>query len=182
MLKTDLARRRGSYLVLSLCVGCAMSNLLPAGVKKGANIIRNSLLFAVPFFMLFTAGCRGSVSSEQSIIVLDPTKTYQNIVGWEANAQSGQTNALAFSKYKDQLFDQAVNDLGINRVRVEISSGAENPIDYFSQHMNGRIQRNEWKQHLYEIRNDNDDQLLINWKGFQFSELDHTIDNVVLPL
>ena len=159
-----------------------MSNLLPAGLKKVSSMIRNSPLLAVFFFMLFNVGCRSSVSSGQSIMVLDPITTYQTIIGWEANAQSGQIAAPAFSKYKDQLFDQAVNDLGINRVRVEIPSGAENPIDYFSQYVNGRIKRNEWKQHLYEIINDNDDPLLINWKGFQFSELDHTIDNVVLPL
>ena len=157
-----------------------MNNLPAARLEKRSSMIRNAPLLA--FLMLFTLACRGAVSSQEAIIALDPNTTYQTIVGWEANAQSGQTDSPGFSKYKDQLFEQAVDDLGLNRVRVEIRSGAENPIDYFSQYLNGRINRNEWKQHWYEIINDNDDPLVINWKRFQFSQLDHTIDNVVLPL
>jgi Glycosyl hydrolase family 30 beta sandwich domain len=139
-------------------------------------------LFPVVLIAITVVNCHRASSSGKAVITLDPSTTYQTVVGWEANAQSGQTDSLAFPKYKDQLFEQTVNDLGISRVRVEIRSGAEHTIDYFSQYVNGRINRNEWKQHWYEIINDNDDPLLINPEGFQFAELDHIIDTVVRPL
>ncbi len=107
--------------------------------------------------------------------------TYQTVTGWEATAQAGQEDPT-FPLYKDLLYDQAVNDLGINRLRLEIYSGAENPVDYFSQYLTGQITAAEYRTHWYEIINDNADPLSINPAGFQFAALDYAINNVVLPI
>lgn len=115
-------------------------------------------------------------------ITIDPSKKYQTITGWEATAQAGQIDSPVFDTYKDTLFDQAVNDLGINRLRVEVMSGAENPVDYFTQYRQGRISFDEWRKHWSEIINDNNDPQVINSAGFQFSLLDNAIETVALPL
>ena len=62
--------------------------------------------------------------------------------GWETVGEAGQLESAAWNNYKTSLLDQAVNDLGINRVRLEIKSGVENPTDYFTQWRNGQIDEN----------------------------------------
>jgi len=79
------------------------------------------------------------------------------------------------------LFDLAVNDLGINRLRLEIKSGVENIHDYWSDYQAGRIDYKMWRCLRYSTINDNDDPLDINWKGFHFAQLDYLVDNLVLP-
>jgi hypothetical protein len=127
------------------------------------------------------AGLLTAQATSRNVIALDATTTYQTISGWEATAEAGQNNPY-FPKFKDALFDQAVNDLGINRIRLEIRSGAENVRDYWSEHRRNQTDYQTWRCVRYSTVNDNDDPLDINWDGFQFSELDHTVETVVLPL
>ncbi|HKQ77201.1 MAG TPA: hypothetical protein VJ810_26120 [Blastocatellia bacterium] len=120
---------------------------------------------------------------QQVVITLNPGVTFQTMLGWEATAQAGQfAFRTAFSKYKDPLFDAAVNDLGINRVRLEIQNGVENPVDYFTMYYNGQISSSEWRAHRYEVINDNDDPFVINPARFQFATIDQTIDTVIIPI
>jgi hypothetical protein len=150
----------------------------------------NNLGVAYPFPLLFIviilfttgAGCTPVISAEEAFISLDPNTTYQTMTGWEAVAQAGQLDCTGFKNYKDELFDEAVFDLGINRLRVELNSSTENPVDYFSKWQNGEISGSEYRDHWYEIINDNGDPNTINASGFHFSKLDNTIDTVVLPL
>ncbi len=124
-----------------------------------------------------------SLVPQQAIITINPKVTFQSMLGWEATAQAGQVVfRQIFSKYKDALFDATVNDLGINRMRLELQSGSENPVDYFTKFYNDQISRDEWRKRWYEIINDNDDPFVINPAGFQFAWMDHTIDTVVLPI
>jgi hypothetical protein len=55
-------------------------------------------------------------------IVVNPSVSYQTMAGWEAHAQSGETDSPHFESYKATLFDQAVNDLGISRLRLEFTA------------------------------------------------------------
>lgn len=120
--------------------------------------------------------------SGTNIIILDSKTTYQSIVSWEATAWAMQDSSPAFANYSDELFDLAINDLGLNRLRVEVRSGAENQEDYWSQYQTGDINYSEWRSHRYSTVNDNSDPYVINWTGFQFSELDNTIEKIVLPM
>ena len=70
------------------------------------------------------------LSSGQATITLDPQTTYQTIVGWEAVAQAGQVDCQGFDAYKDALFDAAINDLGINRLRVEIRAKGKESLEF----------------------------------------------------
>lgn len=115
-------------------------------------------------------------------IVLFPAIIYQTMGGWEATAETGRLYSAAWNNYKNALFDQAVNDLGINRLRVEITSGAENPVDYYAQWRAGQITENQYNAKRYEIINDNAEPNTINPNGFKWTQLDSVMDEVVLPL
>jgi hypothetical protein len=136
------------------------------------------------FIGVLIIACSGLSTYSTATITLDARKTYQKITGWEAVAQIGQT-AYPNSQvqlWKDQVASLAVNDLGINRLRLPINSGTENPVDYFGQYMEGKVDYSVWKHNWYKIVNDNSDPYLINPNGFQFSALDLEIDDIVLPM
>jgi hypothetical protein len=67
-------------------------------------------------------------ANSKTVITLDPTTTYQTMIGWEAVAQAGQRDCPGFNQYKNDLFDQAINDLGINRLRVEVRANGANSL------------------------------------------------------
>ncbi len=122
------------------------------------------------------------INADEVVIVIDPSIQYQTIAGWEATAQAGQMECEGFQNYKDELFDIAAGDLGINRLRLQVKSGAENQRDFWSEFQAGTIDRPFWRGIRYSTVNDNDDPFELNWDGFNFSELDNTVENVVLPM
>lgn len=102
--------------------------------------------------------------------------------GWEATAQAAELFSAAWPNYKNSLLSQAVNDLGINRVRLEVKSGIENPVDYFTQWRNGQITESAYNAKRYEQVNDNSNAQVRNEAGFKWASLDSTITNVVIPM
>lgn len=144
-------------------------------------LTRSVAAFLMMVLLLVAFGCGDSVP-QNYLITIDSQKTFQTITGWEATAQAGEAHSPAFNKYRDNLFELAVNDLGINRLRVELRCGAENPKDYFSAYRARDIDEQQWREHYYELINDNEDPFDANADGFSFSELDSTIENVVLPM
>src|SRR6185503_7486310 len=88
----------------------------------------------------------------------------------------------SWQDHKEELFDRLVNELGIDRVRIEIRSGAENPVDYWTPFERHQIGYREMKRYRYENINDNGDARLANKAGFQFAELDYQVQKVLLPL
>ena len=125
--------------------------------------------------------------SQSTVITLDAGTHYQTFKGWEATvyAANWPGHSPAYPKYLNELLDQTVNDLGITRVRLEVGSGAENPVDYGLQFLNGQINETEYVHapgYVYQIINDNNDPQVINPNGFHFSFLDHAIDDIVIPM
>jgi glycosyl hydrolase family 30 len=114
-------------------------------------------------------------------IVIDPGTRHQTINGWEATAQAGQADSAAFHAYRDRLFDAAV-DLGIDRLRVEVRSGSEHTRDNWTAMRRGEIDQAAWRAIRYSTVNDNADPFSVRPGGFWFSELDDTVENVVVPL
>lgn len=135
--------------------------------------------------LLFAGACGDGVGKKPAaagVIVLNPAATFQTMLGWEATAQAGQWGLPDFDLYRDEVLDRAVNELGINRIRMEVRSGAEHPQDNFAEGVSGKIERATWKKQLYVIVNDNEDPAVANRKGFHWSELDHQVDHLVEPL
>ncbi len=145
--------------------------------------------------LLLMTVCCLRVVGEQTVILLDASTRYQTITGWEATAQAGQLACdpsdfggdpivcPAFRNYQDALLDAAANDLGINRLRVEVFPGIENRVDYYAQFLAGEITERDWAHvHAHEIVNDNADPNVIHAGGFHFTALDHQMNTVVLPM
>ena len=112
-----------------------------------------------------------------------PEVTYQHMTGWEGTAQMGEVecNRQAYNLYKGEVRNRLVNELGINRVRLELRSGAENPVDYYTAYRNSADPA-PWRPHRYESINDNADPRSINAAGFQWAEIDHVVDEIVQPM
>lgn len=142
--------------------------------------MKRFFLFTLAVSLLFT-DC-GTSALRQTTVEIDAGRKFQTITGWEATAQAGEHYSPAFEKYKNELLEQAVNDLGINRLRVEIRSSAENPVDHFTRWRNGEITEEQFNDKRYESINDNEDPKAINFNGFQFSELDSAIEKLAIPM
>jgi len=138
-----------------------------------------TLVTVLTFFGVLAYCIKGQ---SNSLIVLNPSEQYQRISGWEATAQAGQDEP-GFSKIQDQLFQRSANELGINRLRLEIHSGAENTHDYFSDFRAGTLGESEYVRcYAYTTVNDDNDPFSIRLAGFIFSGLDNQVESVVLPL
>jgi len=117
-----------------------------------------------------------------STIAVDPRTTYQTIRGWEAVAFALAPGNAAYPNFKDTLFKLAVNDVGINRVRLEVRSGVENDSDNWSAYQAATIDYQTWRSRRYATINDDADPQTINPAGFHFSEMDNAIERIVNPL
>ena len=143
-----------------------------------------NIVALVAITVLVGGGCdrdRGRTEGRTAEITLDSTKRFQTIVGWEATAQAGQWNP-SFNSYRDSVFALAVDELGINRLRLELRSGMENTADYFILSESGAISREEWRCNRYATVNDDSDPNNINDAGFQWAAFDHSVEQVVLPI
>ena len=111
-----------------------------------------------------------------------PDLQYQEMLGWEGTGQLGEEcNPAAFNASRPELLNRLVNELGINRVRIETRSGHENPHDYYSTFEQTR-NPSDWNPYRYVSVNDNDDPRVARADGFQFAELDHKVELTVTPL
>jgi hypothetical protein len=115
-------------------------------------------------------------------ITIDTGTRLQTITGWEATAQAGQEDSPAFLAYRNQLFDDAVQDLGITRLRVPVRSGIEHTRDNWAAFRNGQIDDAAWRALRYATVNDNQSPGVLNERGFWFSELDDIVEKVVVPI
>ncbi|MCK5252461.1 MAG: hypothetical protein KAQ96_05905, partial [Thermoplasmata archaeon] len=137
-------------------------------------------LMALPGLALLP-GSAGAEDRASHTITIDTDVTYQTITSWEATAWMGQDSSPNLANYSDDVMDLAVNELGLNRLRLEIRAGVENPDDYWAQWQEGLVDYDFWRSHRYTTVNDDADPDNINWSAFHFSELDNTVEKVVLP-
>jgi hypothetical protein len=144
------------------------------------HFLLSFLLLINGFALFFSTSCN-TEKKEIVRIQLDPAAKYQTITGWEATAEAWEGgDPSAFPKYKDQLFDMAVKDLGINRLRLELRSGVERSREGWQKYQKSH---GEDKRKLrYKIINDNSDPFQINWEGFQFEEFDARVEGIILPM
>ncbi len=81
-----------------------------------------ALSVALCLFVVLSFTSWGSLAAGPATITVDPQTRYQTIEGWEAVSQACQSDCSGFSSFSGSLFDQAVSDLGINRLRVEVKA------------------------------------------------------------
>jgi hypothetical protein len=136
------------------------------------------------------AGAGGSSSSSggagganiTSRISIDPNRLGQTLSGWEVTArfwEFDKTNDRydgTWLNSRDGIVQKLIDDAGITRVRLELRSGVENPVDYWSQFVTGQI------SYYYEKINDNTNPAIANAGGFQWSSFDYYIENFLIPM
>ncbi len=157
-----------------------INRLIRLFFTKGSKPIR-TLLFLTVLFPL-TIYLPGKAQTSAANLILDPSQIGQTITGWTAVAQIGQNECTGYERYKDEVIERGVDELGISRLQLAIPSGMENPVDYFGQYLAGQIPFSTYQQNRYEFINDNNDPFTIDPAGIQFTYIDHTIDNLVLPM
>ena len=146
------------------------------------------------FRQLFRSFCAGIValttaSASKAVDVrVDPNTKYQTLKGWESILSGFEVNesngaySPSWVQSAPKIMDFLVNEMGINRVRVELPSGSENPVDYFARFQAGQIDYDGMKAHFYDKINDNADSAVANPAGFHFSLPDFRIENELLPI
>ncbi len=90
--------------------------------------------------------------------------------GWEVTTDmTDEDHPDAVGRYREQLYDMAVSDIGIDRVRLEVRSGAENNNGAWKKFATGQISYQDWRPLRYTTVNDNDDPnvwiLYETWKS-----------------
>lgn len=129
-----------------------------------------------------------SAEAGDNRIVIDRTKTFQTMTGWEVAPRlwemdkAGDRYDGSWLSRREEIADALVDEIGVNRIRLEIGSGAENPEDHWSGFVAGEIGYERFKDHLYEKINDNRDPRRADGAGFQFAALDYYVENLALPM
>ncbi len=135
-----------------------------------------------------SSGGSGPPATITSRISIDHNRVGQTLSGWEVTAKFWEFDK-ANDRYdgtwlasRDGIVQKLIEDAGITRVRLELRSGVENPIDYWSQFVAGQISYNANRDHYYEKFNDNANPAIANASGFQWASLDYYIENFLIPM
>jgi hypothetical protein len=162
----------GSYAIAAVNVTSGGATYQPTPTSQSASV---------------TAGTTTSRSvayaalAGPATVTVDTMTRFQVMAGWEATAQTGHTDPAGAS-WQASLMDQAVNDLGLNRIRLEVRSGGEGPVDYYAQWRSGQITMAQYRAVRFVPVNDNENSSSINASGFQWSFLDEEVDLIVNPM
>ncbi len=146
---------------------------------------RRAPSWAAPIFLvLFSGGCS---AQQPATVTVDPSATFQTIDAWEATARMWEFDKTenrfngSWEPIAEPILTKLIDEGGINRLRLEIRSGAENPVDYWSKFRTGHLSYGQFKDKFYEKINDNDDPDSLNPAGIQFSELDYRVETLIQP-
>ena len=146
-------------------------------------VVRLATAFA--FTTLFVATAWWKLGPKNARIEFDSDSQGQALTGWEVTARAWEMDKAnnrydgSWKDYRDEILPRLVGELGVNRIRIEVRSGVENPIDYWSQFMRGEISYEEVKSHFYEKINDDTDPKHLNAAGFQWSSLDDQVESEI---
>lgn len=133
--------------------------------------------------LLAALGLAGCFGPSEAVITLDPARHYQTISGWEVKAEMADKPLPGQPyPYWAEMYDRAVDQVGINRVRLEVRSGVESRGRNWDRYVAGDVPYAYWRGVRYATVNDNDDPNVIDWKGFDFAEMDWRLEVGVLPL
>ncbi len=129
-----------------------------------------------------------SCATAQSRVVIDRGQPAQTVSGWEVTLRFWEFDK-ANDRYdpswldrRDTIIEKLVNDAGVTRVRLQLRSGVENPVDYWAQFVDGKIGYRElMRRFYYEKINDNADPAISDSNGFQWSSFDYYVENFVIP-
>lgn len=116
------------------------------------------------------------------VVDVDPSRSFQTMLGWEGVAQIGQIECgPGFAGWQGEVLQRAAEELGINRVRMEVRSGHESTVNWFANFLADPGDPS-YRDFRYAPVNDNADPRVADLSGFHMDEIDHQIQTVVDPL
>ncbi|HEV8364356.1 MAG TPA: Ig-like domain-containing protein [Gemmatimonadaceae bacterium] len=117
-------------------------------------------------------------------VTVNGQQTFQTMTGWEALMEIGQAECdpRAYATYHDEVIERAANEVGVNRIRVGLRNGFENPVDHWPQKLSGQLTFDQWKVYWFQVVNDNADPFNINPAGFNWGYLDYVVEQLIIPL
>lgn len=136
------------------------------------------------------ASLQRSVEASTSLadIVVDTAGRFQPIEGWEVTVRGWDINKIedrfdpSFAENMDEVADVLVNQAGVNRLRLELGTNAESPVDHWTPFERGEVTHTVWQAQMYDNHNDNKDPFVVDPDGFQWAALDYKVEKVVLPV
>ena len=167
------------WITLNPVVATVSPTGLVTGLAPGSAIITLSQAGRLDSAVVTVTGAALS-----NIVDVNPSTTYQTIIGWQGAGQNGwfECNATAFANYKVALWDRLVNELGMSRMTIALRSGMENTRDYHTEFANGLIDNPTYTASWFDPVNDNNDPFVADTTKFHWSFLDGNVDNALLPL
>lgn len=123
-----------------------------------------------------------------NVLTINAAQSFQTINGWSVTTRGWEQDKIndrydpTARENAPEIVSRLINDAGVNRVRLEIQSGAENPTDHWAAFVAGRLSYNGFKAKYYEAFNDNANPFVANPAGFQWSQLDDKVEAIVLPM
>ena len=142
------------------------------------------VLAAAPIVAIAMAGFAGP---SDVAIEVQPSSRFQTMTGWEVTARMWEEDKKndrydgSWLLHRDEIAE-GLAAAGIDRIRLEVRSGSENPVDYWALFAGGQIGYRDFQSHRYEKINDNADPRQTDPQGFKFSELDYRVETMLLPL
>ena len=136
------------------------------------NIVRVYRIYVCSGLAVLLLG--GAVTA-QELIAVDSAVTYQTMRGWEVTDYIADPCDPAFPALRDMPIPLAVDDIGINRVRLEVRSGVENSYDYYADWAASGCPEppdpdyTTWRQNRYATVDDNGDANTIHRGGVNFT-------------
>lgn len=145
---------------------------------------RSGLVLAGLALAALVAGTAGVLwPARSAAIAVDAGTRHQVLTGWETTAALAMPpSAPSWAPYEDEMLDRLVEEVGINRVRLELRSGAESRARAPSRLIDGTLPPGAYGDLRYAVENDNDDPFDADPAGFDFAELDWHVTRTVLPL
>jgi len=76
-------------------------------------------------------------------ILVDPSRRHQTLSGWEVPIRGWEQDKVndryddSWREARDEVARALVDDVGVNRLRLEVRSNAENRTDYWTRFVNG---------------------------------------------
>jgi hypothetical protein len=147
-----------------------------------------AILAAVAAVGLGLAGFLAAGTAAPARIVIDDEQRFQTMLGWQVTARAWEQDKVAdrydasWLDHRDAILRVLVEEAGISRMRLQVQSGSENPVDWWARFFAGEIGYLELKSHYYEKINDNDDPMQADPAGFFFTHLDYQVENMLLPM
>ena len=129
--------------------------------------------------LVLIAGLLAPAAACAESISINTAVKYQTMSGWEATARAWEVDKTGnrynptWVTYAPAVAARMVNELGINRLQLPLKTGWMNPVDYWTQFVNGQLTYLQWGPHSYQK---------IAGAPYQFAEFDFYVETMLLPM